>query len=139
MLQCGNRKEKDLGCEALVLGFFGQGFSKGLFERFAAEVLADDLALPIQEEGCGDTGDAVFGGELVLPTFAIKILRPGDLLGFQEASELLLVHVKADTDDFKAVSVMLVVSLHDVGQLTHTRVAPGRPEINQHQLALVPG
>src|SRR5262249_5602753 len=114
----------------LVLPGVGQRFSQGFLERLAAEILADDLALPIQEEGRRDAIDAVFGGELVLPTFTVKILHPGELFGFQKAFELLLVLVKADTDDFKAVAVMLVVSLKDIGQFCYTRDAPGRPEFN---------
>jgi len=107
-----------------------QRFGQGFLERLAAEILADDLALPIQEEGHRDAIDAVFGGELVLPTFTVKILHPRDLVGFQKAFELLLVLVKANTDDFKAVAVMLVVSLNDIGQFGYTRDAPGCPEIN---------
>src|SRR5262245_30845084 len=114
----------------LVLPGVGQRFSQGFLERLAAEVLADDLALPIQEEGRWDAINAVFGGELVLPFFAVKILHPGDLFGLQKAFEFLLVLVKADTDDFKAVAVMLVVSLKDIGQFGYTRAAPGRPEFN---------
>src|SRR5215831_10813622 len=106
--------------ECSCLGIFSQCFTQGLLERFAVEILADDLALPIQEEGRGDTVDPIFGGELVLPTFAVKILHPRDLFGFQKAFELLLVLVKTDTDDFKAVAVMLVVSLNDIGQFGYT-------------------
>jgi len=65
-----------------------------------------------------------------LPTFAVKILHPRDLFGFQKAFELLLVLVKADTDDFKAVAVMLLVSLNDIGQFGYTRATPGRLEFN---------
>src|SRR5262245_65896748 len=114
----------------LVSPGVGQRFSQGFLERLAAEILADDRALAIQEEGCRDAIDAVFGGELVLCTFAVKILHPRDLFGFQKAFELLLVLVKADTDDFKAVGVMLLVSLNDIGQFGYTRAAPGRPEFN---------
>ena len=67
----------------LVLLGVGQRFSHGFLERLAAEILTDDLALPIQEEGRRDAIDAAFGGELVLPFLAIKVLHPGDLCGFQ--------------------------------------------------------
>src|SRR5262249_11172904 len=64
-----------------------------------------------------------------------KYCGQGISLVFKRLFQLLLVPIKADADDFKAVAVMLVVSLDDIGQFAHTWGAPGRPEINQYQLA----
>ncbi len=62
----------------LRAAFAGEGLGHGVGQVIAAEAFAEDFAIGIDQEGGGNAANAIFGGELVLPAFAVIELRPGD-------------------------------------------------------------
>src|SRR6185295_13345873 len=56
-----------------------------------------------------------------------------------ERLELLGAVVDRDADDDEALVLVVRVELHEVGDLRLARAAPRRPEIDDHDLALVLG
>ena len=75
------------------------------------------------------------------PSACPVVLRPGDpvlLHEFLEAvqSAFLLRLIEADADELDAPVVVLGVELLHVGHLGHAGAAPGRPEVDDHDLPL---
>jgi hypothetical protein len=110
----------------------------------AAEGFArrEDLArVAVDEVGGGDPFDAVALRDLGVPRFAVVDLWPGHaLFGGDLLDRVLgLFLVQGDAEDLEAVGVVLVVRRHQARHFHHARPAPGGPEVEHDDLALVVG
>ena len=81
------------------------------------------------------------GGKLTLPSLALVVLGPGDLLFRDELLELVesalfLGPVEADADELDPLVAVLGVKLLHLGHLGDARAAPSRPEIDHHDFTL---
>src|SRR5271170_4241559 len=105
-------------------GLLGGGsLAYGGFQLFAAQTLADDLAIAVNQECRRNALDAVFYSEFVGPAPAVEKLRPGHFLLSDEIGQLLFVGIEADANDFKTLVVMRLVGLQHIGQLSAARAA----------------
>src|SRR5512141_2287729 len=96
------------GISRLLLG---QRFGDRLFQRFTAQILADNISLAVEEVGGRYAVDAVFHRQLVLPALPVEELRPRHALLFGEAGKLVLILIQADADDLEALLVIGLVGL----------------------------
>ena len=116
-----------------------QRFGHFSFESLAAQIFGDDGPFPVEQIGRWDADDAIFSGQFVLPCLAIEVLAPGHLSLRQETRQSRLVIVEADTDDFKAFGVILLISLQHIREFSNAGFVPGCSEIDQNNFALIIG
>ena len=98
-----------------------------LRQRGTASIHRDNPALAVEEKCRRDALDAVPGRELVGPTLAVEVLRPGQTLLLDEAGQRIAILVEADSDDLESTVVKLLIRGLDVGELGDAGTAPCGP------------
>src|SRR4051812_36563863 len=78
---------------------------------------------------------APFGADVVLPHFAVEILRPGEAFFLGDFEHHWFTRIEADADDLNPPRRILVLDHDHVIRLGHAWFAPGGPEIDDHHLA----
>src|ERR1043166_10290881 len=85
------------------LRLFRERLRDGLFQIFAAQILADDLSFAGEQVSGRDAVHAVNASEFVLPAFAVEILLPRHVLFLNEVAQLLLALIETDADDLETL------------------------------------
>src|SRR5687767_10442082 len=132
--------EKSAGLTATFELF--EGFGDSGVQGFASEGVAGGYDL------AGGSVDQVGGwngiypvelGDLGVPELSVVDLRPRHFVLFQELSDFgaLVFLVQADSEDVEALLLVLLIGLDQSRDLYAAWTAPGGPEVEKDQLALV--
>src|SRR5207244_3470865 len=101
------------------------------FQALAAGMSINHLAILPHQDHARDAKNAVLGyGRMLTVVLLVVKNRPRELFRLQELLQIVAVLIDAQTDDFKALIVVLLVHLFHVGNLSNAWPAPGRPEVD---------
>src|SRR5437867_5145210 len=108
--------------------------------RAAPEVLRNNPAIGTDEKSGGNAADTELVGEFGLRPFAKKALYPFQPAGPYEFLDLLGfgIEAQADDDEARIFAKGLIGFLH-FRQFGHAWATPGRPEVQEHELATIVG